>query len=142
MTIAKNLLDVSEYSGEGYMPLVDFDAWRVAVLNYIDELLPESLVAMQRHDETDEVFVLLNGRCILFLGSGDEMIDEIYAEDLRPLKFYNVKKGCWHTHTLSKDAAVLIVENRTTTSDNSPMIDLSATQRHEIVNLAQQLWQA
>jgi hypothetical protein len=141
MTIAKNLLDISEYSGEGYMPLVDFDTWRVAVLNYIDELLPESLVTMQRHAETDEVFVLLKGHCILFLGSGDEKIGEIYAEDLRPLKFYNVKKGCWHTHTLSTDAAVLIVENRTTTGENSPIIDLSAAQRHKIVDLAHQLWQ-
>ena len=114
MTIAKNLLDVSEYSGEGYMPLVDFDAWRVAVLNYIDELLPESLVAMQRHDETDEVFVLLNGRCILFLGSGDKMIDEIYAEDLRPLKFYNVKKGV-HFYTASEAEKAATIKNLSAT---------------------------
>ena len=141
MPIAKNMLEVSEYSGEGYMPLVDFDAWRVAVLNFIDELLPERLVTMQRHNDTDEVFVLLKGRCILFLGSGDEMVSEVYAEDLRPLKFYNVKKGCWHTHTLSEDAAILIVENRDTTSENSPMIDLSAAQRRELVKLTHQLWQ-
>ena len=141
MPIAKNMLQVSEYSGEGYMPLVDFDAWRVAVLNFIDELLPERLVTMQRHNDTDEVFVLLKGRCILFLGSGDEMVSEVYAEDLHPLKFYNVKKGCWHTHTLSEDAAILIVENRDTTSENSPMIDLSAAQRRELVKLTHQLWQ-
>lgn len=141
MPIAKNLLEVSEYSGEGYLPLVDFDTWRVAVLNFIDELLPERLNIMQRHDETDEVFVLLKGRCILFLGSGDQAVIKIYAEDLRPLKFYNVKKGCWHTHTLSEDASVLIVENLDTTSENSPTIALSAPQRRELVNLTHQLWQ-
>lgn len=141
MPIAKNLLEVSEYSGEGYLPLVDFDTWRVAVLNFIDELLPERLDTMQRHDETDEVFVLLKGRCILFLGSGDQAISEIYTEDLRPLKFYNVKKGCWHTHTLSEDAAVLIVENRDTTSENSPTVALSAAQRRKLVNLTHRLCQ-
>jgi hypothetical protein len=141
MPIAKNLLEVSEYSGEGYLPLVDFDTWRVAVLNFIDELLPERLNIMQRHDETDEVFVLLKGRCILFLGSGDQAVIKIYAEDLRTLKFYNVKKGCWHTHTLSEDASVLIVENLDTTSENSPTIALSAPQRRELVNLTHQLWQ-
>jgi len=31
------------------------------MLNYIDELLPERLATMQRHGETDEVFVLLRG---------------------------------------------------------------------------------
>jgi len=141
MPIAKNLLEVSEYSGEGYLPLVDFDAWRVAVLNFIDELLPGRLDTMQRHNETAEVFVLLKGRCILFLGSGDQVVSEIYAEDLRPLKFYNVKKGCWHTQTLSEDASVLIVENRDTTSENSPTVALSAAQRVELVNLTRQLWQ-
>jgi len=141
MSISKDMLEVSEYNGEGYKPLVDFDAWRVAVLNYIDELLPERLDSMQRHDETDEVFVLLKGRCILFLGSGDEAVSQLFAEDLLPLKFYNVKKGCWHTHTLSANAAVLIVENRGTTSENSPVVDLSLAQRRELVNLTHQLWQ-
>jgi hypothetical protein len=140
MPIAKNLLEVSQYTGEGYLPLIDFNTWRVAVLNYIDELLPERLDSMQRHDETDEVFVLLQGHCILFLASGSEMIDEVYAENLQPLKFYNVKKGCLHTHTLSKDSAVLIVENRNTSDENSPKVDLSPAQMHQVVSLTHQLW--
>jgi hypothetical protein len=140
MPIAKNLLEVNQYTGEGYKPLIDFNDWRVAVLNYIDELLPERLDSMQRHDETDEVFVLLQGHCILFLASGDEMIEDIYAENLQLLKYYNVKKGCWHNHTLSKDAAVLIVENRNTSDENSPKVELSAAQRRELVSLTGQLW--
>jgi hypothetical protein len=140
MPIAKNLLEVSQYSGEGYQPLIDFNTWRVAVLNYIDELLPERLATMQRHDETDEIFVLLQGHCILFLASGDEMIEDVYAENLQPLKFYNVKRGCWHTHTLSQDAAVLIVENRNTADENSPTLELSPAQTHELVRLTGKLW--
>ena len=66
------LLDVKEYQGEGYRPVVDYGGWRVAVLNYIEELRADNLRAMQRHNETDEVFVLLRGRCILFLGEGQE----------------------------------------------------------------------
>jgi len=140
MTIPKNLLEVSQYTGEGYLPLVDFNSWRVAVLNYIDELLPDRLETMQRHDETDEVFVLLQGHCILFLANGDEMVEEVFAENLQPLKFYTVKRGCWHTHTLSKDAAVLIVENRNTNSENSPKVDLSPAQTGALVRLTHQLW--
>ena len=140
MAIAKNLLEVSQYAGEGYKPLIDFNSWRVAVLNYIDELLPERLDSMQRHDDTDEVFVLLQGHCILFLGSGDELVDEVYAEDLQPLKFYNVKKGCWHTHTLNKDAAVLIVENCNTSDKNSPRVALNPAQIQKVVSLTRRLW--
>jgi hypothetical protein len=140
MSINPALLEICDYAGLGYQPLVDYGTWRVALLNFIDELLPERLEAMQRHDETDEVFVLLAGRCILFLGEGQETVGPVYAEDLQPLKLYNVKRGAWHTHTLSESATVLIVENCDTTDDNSPKVSLSEAQRRQLVELTDQLW--
>ena len=140
MPTPETLLEIRSYSGEGYMPLVDYATWRVAVLNYIDELLPQNLAAMQRHNETDEVFVLLKGRCILFLGEGKDAITRVHAEDMQPLKVYNVKRACWHTHTLSEDAIVLIVENCDTTLENSPHIPLTPAQRQELVSTTQALW--
>jgi hypothetical protein len=139
-TIPDNLLEISEYTGEGYRPLIDYEHWRVAILRYIDELLPENIGQMQRHAETDEVFVLLSGRCILFLGEGEESIGAIHAQAMQPLKLYNVKRGAWHTHTLSQDATVLIVENRDTAASNSPQITLTAAQREQIIQLTQILW--
>jgi hypothetical protein len=140
MSLPEHLLEVRAYTGEGYQPLIDFGAWRVAVLRAIDELRPENLETLQRHDETDEVFVLLAGRCILFIGEGDAQVTKLHAVDMEPLKLYNVKRGAWHTHTLSDDAAVLIVENADTTDANSPLLPLSAEQRAEIVRLTRQLW--
>jgi len=136
----ESLLQITEYTGEGYLPLVDYQSWRIAILRYIDELLPQSIDKMQRHDETDEVFVLLAGRCILFLGEGGDHISEIHAQDMQPLKLYNVKKGCWHSHTLSPDATVLIVENRDTASHNSPEIMLDANQRAQLIELTGLTW--
>ncbi|MGB5155913.1 MAG: hypothetical protein WBN77_00570 [Desulfobacterales bacterium] len=136
----EKLLEIREYTKEGYRPVVDFEAWRVAILNFSGELLPENLEAMQRHNETDEVFVLLRGRCILFIGKGSETVAEIYAENMQPLKIYNVKKATWHTHTLSKDAMVLIVENRETTLDNSPFCPLTQVQKQAIVDETRVLW--
>jgi len=141
MTVSERLLEIREYSGEGYRPLVDYGEWRVAILRNEDELLPQNIREMQRHDETDEVFVLLSGRCILFLGDGDEGVTAIHAQDMQPLKLYNVKKACWHSHTLSEDASVLIVENRDTTVDNSPRVGLTLAQRERIGELTRGLWQ-
>jgi mannose-6-phosphate isomerase-like protein (cupin superfamily) len=93
MSIPETLLEVREYTGISYQPLIDYGAWRVAILHYIDKLLPQNLDKMQRHDETDEVFVLLSGRCILFIGEGDERISAVYTQDMEPLKLYNVKKS-------------------------------------------------
>ena len=134
------LLEVSDYTGEGYRPLIDYGQWRVAILRYIDELLPENIGKMQRHDETDEVFVLLNGRCLLFLGEGDQAVGTIHAEDMQPLKLYNVKRGAWHSHILDEAATVLIVENCDTTLANSPEIDLTADQRRQLIELTRAAW--
>lgn len=136
MSITEELLEIRDHTTEGYKPVVDFEAWRIAILNYSPELLPENITSMQRHNDTDEVFVLLRGRCILFLGQGDARVVRVFAEKMAPLKVYNVKKGTWHNHALSEDAMVLVVENRDTTFDNSPFCQLTVAQQAEIVELA------
>ncbi len=136
-TPPSSLLEIHAYDGPGYLPQVDFGAWRVALMNYTPDLVPEKIVCVQRHDETDEIFVLLNGRCILFL------VDDagrVFAEDMQPFHLYNVKRGVWHSHTFSQDAKVLIVENCDTTDENSPFLDLTAEQRRQVQQLAQVLW--
>jgi len=140
MNISEKLLEVREYNKEGYSPVVDYCAWRVAVLNYSDQLLPQNLKAVQRHNETDEVFILLRGRCILFICDGDQEVTGLFGVNMEPFKLYNVKKSTWHTHTLGKDAMVLIVENRDTTFDNSPFCPLNDMQQQMIIELTSDLW--
>ncbi len=124
----KEYIDITSYKGEGYVPMIDFETWRVAILRYCEELELQNLMTMQKHNETDEVFVLLSGNCTLFSGGSKEEINEIDAVAMEPLKFYNVKKGIWHTHTLDKDASVLIVENRDTNDLNSPKAEMTQEQ--------------
>lgn len=140
--IDEHLLEIRSFDGAGYQPLIDYDKWRVAILRYCDDLLPGRIFAMQRHDKTDEVFVLLEGRCILFLGEGNDTVTSITAVDMAPRKLYNIKRGVWHSHTLSNDASVLIVENRDTTIQNSPKKLLNDDQRRRIVDITHELWQA
>lgn len=140
--IDEHLLEIHNCEGTGYKPLIDYDKWRVAILRYSDELLPERIITMQRHNETDEVFVLLEGRCILFIGEVNDTITSIAGIDLEPQKIYNVKRGVWHSHTLSNDASVLIVENRDTTNQNSPKKFLNDDQRQRLIEITRELWQA
>nr|WP_320010869.1 hypothetical protein [uncultured Desulfobulbus sp.] len=138
----ERILEVKRHDAASYQPLVDFESWRVAILNFSEDLLPEHLTRMQRHNETDEVFVLLSGRCILFVGEGAETVEQVYAESLVPGQVYNVKKAVWHTHTLSEDAKVLVVENRDTTYDNSPFVDLSDAQHRALIEKVTEIWSA
>lgn len=140
IAIPESLIEIREHNEPDYKPLIDFQAWRVALINFTADYLPEKIDRMQKHIETDEVFVLLAGRCILFLGEGDESVMKVRAADMELHKLYNVKKGVWHSHTFSEDAKVLIVENRDTVLANSPFVGLSETQQKEVVELTHKLW--
>lgn len=113
-------IDITSYEGIGYQPMIDYQSWRVAILRYHEELEVPNLMTMQKHVETDEVFVLLNGNCTLFVGGKEAEIKEIDGIAMEPLKLYNVRKGVWHTHTLDQEATVLIIENQDTSDYNSP----------------------
>ena len=132
----EHLVQQKEYTGEGYSPVIDYGQWRVAVLNFHPELLPENISRFQCHDETDEVFVLLSGECKLYVAeppSGQpDRIDAIHCIDMQPQQIYNIRRGIYHSHTPSVDARVLIVENRDTDSTNSREITLTPEQREDL----------
>ena len=137
MSIDPRLVEISEYEGEGYRPLVDYGGWRVAILRYIDELAPENIKTMERHNETDEVFILLSGKCVLFVGTGTSEIGEIHAVNMLPHKLYNIKREVFHTHVLSRDAMVLIVENQDTGEANSTKLDIIEEQHDLIIGFSE-----
>ena len=138
--IPESLVEIREHNEPDYMPLIDYQSWRVALLNYTANYLPEKIKRMQKHNETDEVFVLLAGHCILFLGEGNGEVSKIHAVDMELYKLYNVKRSVWHSHTFSEDARVLVVENRDTVYENSPFVNLSESQHREVVALTKNLW--
>lgn len=138
--LPETLIEIRDHTGPDYKPLVDYHSWRVALMNYTDDLTPDKINRMQKHTETDEVFVLMTGRCILFIGEGEETVTNVHAVDMEPYKLYNVKRGVWHSHTFSRDARVLIVENRDTVDANSPFAGLTENQCKNVVELTNRLW--
>ncbi len=88
----EELIEVREYSGPGYQPVIDFQTWRVAILNYIDEIHPAKINFMERHNETAEVFVLIKGKGILFLGRGTGQVWKKYIHKCSNLERYIMLK--------------------------------------------------
>jgi uncharacterized NAD(P)/FAD-binding protein YdhS len=131
----ESLLEIRQYNGEGYQPLIDFGAWRVAILRWLEGLLPERQEYMECHTQTDEVFVLLEGQAVLILGGNAEKVDGVYPQVMEKRKLYNVKQDTWHTVLLSRDASVLIVENNDTGKDNTEYCTLTPEQKRRIVEL-------
>ena len=63
-----NGLDILEYSGDGYSRVVSGAKWTVAALNYADRFDERNIVDLERHNLTDETFVLLSGDATLLMG--------------------------------------------------------------------------
>ena len=126
------LLVIREYQGEGYRPLIDFGAWRVAILRWEPGSRAEEIQSMERHTQTDEVFVLLEGKATLILGGKGGNIEGIFPQVMEIGKVYNVKQHVWHTAILSWDASILIVENQDTGSENSEHCNLSEKQKKDL----------
>ena len=113
-----NGLDVLEYSGDGYSRVVSGARWTVAALNYADRFDEGNIVDLERHNQTDETFVLLSGEATLLVGENAERVK------MEPLKFYNVRAGAWHNIFVSRGARVLVAENADTSKDNTDYLDL------------------
>jgi len=65
---------------------------------------------IERHNHSDEVFVLWRGRALIFTTDGERL----HAVEMQPGVVYNVIAGAWHNLLASKDASWIIVENRDT----------------------------
>lgn len=134
----ETILEIKEFKGIGYLPMIDFGTWRVAFLRYIDELIPRNINRVERHRETDEVFVLLEGQAVLFMGTGDEQVEKLEPVVMELCKLYNVKQNAWHCCVLSHDATILLVENRNTGLANTDYCALEDDQKELVVRAALQ----
>ena len=106
-------IEVLEYNGAGYNRIVTFGSWRVALANFGDPFDRDRYNYLERHLETDEVFVLLFGSAVLVSGK------DFTETSMEQGKIYNVKRGAWHALLMNEDAKVLIVENDDTARENS-----------------------
>ena len=60
--------EVYDFNDEGYKSLVYYGGWRVAIINFADNFDKSNFEKLERHIETDEVFILIDGRATLVVG--------------------------------------------------------------------------
>jgi len=129
------LIEVYEYNNNGYSKLMSYKEWRVAMLNYAEDLELENINYVEAHNETDEVFILLSGSCRMILMEFEENnLKEIEVVNLEKNKIYNIPKNIFRTHVLSKDAKLAIIEQENTDYANSTRIYLTEELKDKIIN--------
>ena len=112
-------LDILEHGGTEYRRLVNNARWTLASLNWAPRFDEANFAELERHNRTDETFVLLHGKATLLLGEKAERVE------MEPLKYYNVRAGIWHHILVSRDARVLVAENADTSKDNTEYLSLA-----------------
>ena len=112
-------LDILEHCGTEYRRLVNNAKWTLASLNWAPRFDESNVCELERHNLTDETFVLLHGKAVLLVGENADRVE------MEPLKYYNVRAGIWHHIVVSEDARVLVAENANTSKDNTEYLSLA-----------------
>ena len=105
----RNDIEASTFKGDGFLVLKQFEGWKIGFLRYNDRFSKFS--EMERHKETDEVFILLEGSATLYTDKETCIMEKCVL--------YNIPKGVWHHIVVSEDATVMVVENSNTSKENT-----------------------
>ncbi|WP_218184440.1 cupin domain-containing protein [Thermoanaerobacter thermocopriae] len=95
---------------------------------------------LERHNETDELFVLLNGRCLIIFANEIDGELIIGVEEMKPMRVYNIPQTLWHNTVMKKDTKLLLIEDSSTSIDNTDIINLNAIQIAKIKEFAKKNW--
>ena len=107
-----------------HVPIPDGGGWMAAFLNTGegDWKLPQKI---ERHSETDEVFMLLEGEATLGLAGDSEEPGKLTAVPMKPLVLYNVLNRHWHTCAFGPNSRVFIIERAGTGKGNTTKTPMS-----------------
>ena len=111
-------LQVIDYQDEGFQPVMAFEDWRLAGLNYSpDSDVSQPEYQIERHLETDEVFILTEGRAWLLICGNGEHWEGCKVVEMGKGVIYNVRLGAWHGTIMAPDSRIILVEKRDTGSE-------------------------
>lgn len=113
----------------GFEKLHSFGSWRIMTSTISQQERP---TVIQKHNCTDEVFILLKGKGFVLLG---ECQNNLEACPMEAGNGYVVPKGVWHAHILEAGSQLLIVENEDTSLDNSPIVRMQPEQIEAYLDL-------
>lgn len=120
----EEMVEIGSYLKPGFEMIACGGEWKASVLNEASIFFPENLSYVERHFETDEVFLLLEGKARLFAAGNGETPDETpYVIEMKPLTAYNVKANVWHAVENHPGTKILVIEKTDTGSHNTVHFD-------------------
>lgn len=118
-------MKITSYSfeGEGMKRVYENADWTVGIKNYKPANDRMGIDMLERHNESDELFVLLDGSCTLISAvEGNGMSFEAAA--MEPGRVYVIPRTLWHNTVTTKDTKMVLIEYASTGEANSDFYKL------------------
>ncbi|HET7839495.1 MAG TPA: hypothetical protein VFL04_07015 [Rectinemataceae bacterium] len=125
-----------EHGGEGMSRVYQNANWMVGIKNWKSANDIANIDCLERHNGTDELFVLLEGTCTLLFANEVDGNLVIEALRLKPLRVYKVPRSLWHNTVTTRATKLILVEDSATSGENSDVLALSEPLKAEARRLA------
>lgn len=116
------------YEGKGLTRVFENEKWMVGIKNWKPENDITGITCLERHNITDELFVLLSGRCTLLYANETEEGLKIEKVEMEPMKVYNIPTGLWHNTVTEPGVKLILIEDSACSGANSDVLDLTPAQ--------------
>lgn len=128
-----NLIEEYIHEGIGYNPFFIRDGWQVAKLNPLPGHGLDEIDRIEVHNNTDEVFVLIQGTAVL-IAANIQRDDNIRFQNIlmKPGIVYNLPKGIWHNIAMDKGTELIIIEKDNTHLNDCEYQNLNLSQQAEL----------
>ena len=125
-----------EFNGEGMQRVFENEKWTVGIKNWKPANDVTGIDCLERHNKTDELFVLVEGSCTLVYANETEGGLEFGAVKMEKDKVYNIPATLWHNTITCKDTKMILIEDSNTSRENSDILNLTEAQIAEMRSLA------
>ena len=102
--------------------------WGVGIKNYKPANDIANLDNLERHNGTDELFVLLEGECTLLSGTETGGKLELSKLPMVPGKVYAIPAGLWHNTVTRPGVKLVLIEDQASAQSNSEILSLTEEQ--------------
>lgn len=128
-------IDQLTFEGEGMSRVFENSKWTVGIKNWKPANDITGIDCLERHNETDELFVLLAGRCTLIYANENSGNLEMGAVEMEQNKVYNIPATLWHNTVTQKDTKMVLIEDSNTGMNNSDILSLDEKQIETLKSL-------
>lgn len=126
------------YLGEGIQCVFDNKKWVVCIKNWKPNNDVDQIQYLEVHHETDEQFILVEGKALLLAAKRHEDHFDIQVIPMERGKVYNVPQETWFNTITQKDTKLIYVQDAGTTEHNSEYQNMTPEELEQVRTAAKQ----